>query len=88
MISTVLAFGWFTCSIAWAAGVSGLKDATNGATLVKELDYCKDGASKAYENCTVQEGATYGALNVSIVSTCNSINYLMCMLCQLVIITF
>lgn len=66
VISVALAFGWFTSSIAWAAGVSGLKAATNAASLVKDLSYCKAGASHAYNSCSVQDAATYGALNVSI----------------------
>lgn len=66
VISAALAFGWFTSSIAWAAGVSGLKDATSGATLKQELHYCQAGMQNAYETCKVTEGATYGALNVSI----------------------
>lgn len=62
VISAALAFGWFTSSIAWAAGVSGLKGATDGDKLAKELEYCK----KPLQSCSVLTYNTYGSLNVSI----------------------
>ena len=53
---------WFTSSIAWAAAVAGLRNATDWESVFKNYIPCK-----IYQ-CESFEGASYGAPVVAVVS--------------------
>ncbi|KAK3736201.1 hypothetical protein QZH41_011888, partial [Actinostola sp. cb2023] len=62
IVTVVYVIFWFTCSIAWAAGLDGLKDQTSTNIAASKYRMCK-----AYgANCTPGMEATYGSLNVSV----------------------
>lgn len=61
IFTIVLVIFWFTSSIAWASGLSGLKDATNVDSIYKGYPTC----SRA--SCHTFSGATYGAATVAVV---------------------
>ena len=69
VITVVYVIFWFTSSIAWAAGLSGLKKAT--AVGVNTFKACTNA-----NDCAPVTPATYGALNVSVVSRSSFISYL------------
>ena len=52
---------WFTSSIAWASGLSGLKKATSEDSIFKAYQPCQT------YGCTFTKGATYGAATVAVV---------------------
>lgn len=60
VFTVVLVIFWFTSSIAWAAGLSGLKDATGETELFKNFKPCTQG-------CSSFNGATYGSATVAVV---------------------
>lgn len=59
-ITVVYVIFWFTASIAWAAGLDGLKGATSSGKTSLQYPVCKT------FDCSPKTGATYGALNVSV----------------------
>ncbi|XP_031566347.1 synaptophysin-like [Actinia tenebrosa] len=61
VITVVYVIFWFTASIAWAAGLDGLKDATSSGKTSLQYPACRS------YNCNPSTGSTYGALNVSVV---------------------
>jgi len=56
---------WFTSAIAWASGLSGLKDATSKDKIFSDYPTC---ANTEVTKCAWGSGATYGAATVSVVS--------------------
>jgi len=57
---------WFTSSIAWASGLSGLKKATSKDAIFKAYEPCH--ADYLHTNgCGSFDGATYGAATVAVV---------------------
>lgn len=67
LVTVVLVIFWFTSSIAWAAGLSGLKKATNQDSVFNNYAACT-ADYKAITKCDAFEGATYGSATVSVVS--------------------
>lgn len=63
---------WFTGSIAWATGLSGLKSATNEDGVFKVYDSCSADLVNI-TRCVSFEGATYGGVTVAVVSDCHSV---------------
>ena len=53
---------WFTSSIAWAAAVSGLRNATNEKSVFKNYVACTTNPCESFED------ASYGAPVVAVVS--------------------
>lgn len=66
LVTVVLVIFWFTSSIAWAAGLSGLKKATNQDSVFNNYAACT-ADYKAITKCDAFEGATYGSATVSVV---------------------
>ena len=63
---------WFTSSIAWASGLSGLKTATNADSVFKQYPSCSAAAARITK-CDLFDGATYGGVTVAVVSDCHSV---------------
>lgn len=61
VFTVVLVIFWFTSSIAWAAALSGLKDATSETTLFDTVALCK------VQGCQSFNGARYGSATVAVV---------------------
>lgn len=61
VFTVVLVIFWFTSSIAWAAGLSGLKDATGETELFNNFKPCGS------HECNSFTGATYGSATVAVV---------------------
>ena len=68
---------WFTGSIAWAAGLSGLKSATNADSVFKVYKPCSTDFS-SITRCVSFAGATYGGVTVAVVSDCHSVPTVLC----------
>ena len=62
MVTIVLALFWFAGSIAWAAGLTSLKDTTDADKYIKNAAICKAPAT-----CKVAKEAGYTALTISLV---------------------
>ena len=60
---------WFTSSIAWASGLSGLKDATNKDSVFKSYAACGS-AYPSNVSCGAFDGVGFGAATVSVVGAC------------------
>jgi len=62
LIAVFYAFFWFVAAIAQAAAVTGIKDATNANTIIKNLSQCTD----TNMACSVTSHSKYSTLTVSI----------------------
>ena len=62
----MLVIFWFTSSIAWASGLSGLKKATSADSIFKAYQPCHNDYKYA-TGCDSFDGATYGAATVAVV---------------------
>ena len=58
---------WFTSSIAWASGLSGLKKATSEDAIFKAYEPCHTDYPYT-RGCDSFDGARYGAATVAVVS--------------------
>ena len=71
-----MALFWFCASVAWAAGLTSLKNGTDVDDYIKYANQCK-----APVNCAVLKKAGYATLTISVVSTRCSKEYATCFSC-------
>jgi len=63
IITLVVAILWFIASVAWADGVSKLKQYTSVNFIINDIVYCK-----TPNVCTMVKEGTYGSLNASLIA--------------------
>jgi hypothetical protein len=64
LISVLITIFWFAGSVAWAAGIPGLKDDTDPNTFIQTSVLCKPDIL----TCEIDKEPNYATLKVSVVS--------------------
>lgn len=67
VFTIVLVIFWFTSSIAWAAGFSGLKEATSQENVFKGYPACTDQSNITLCEPNTFQGAVYGAPLIAVI---------------------